>query len=227
MENYYIFGKNTINTLLNNDKNRITRIFSTQNFSYGNIPVEIVDKNFFNKKFDGQNHQNIAALVSKEKIDIEKILNKDQCIIILLDQVTDPMNVGNIFRSACGFNVDLIVATNDNTPKNYSTISKVACGGFEIVPFLKVPNLKNFIKEIKNKGFWVYGMDAASGNNVFSEKFEKKSALILGNEHKGMRKHTKDNCDIFVNIPMNKNFDSLNVASSCAITLAKVFNDRV
>lgn len=189
--------------------------------------VRIVDKAWFEKKFDMSTvHQGIAIQVSSlppysfEELDENEDLNQ---IVIVLDQVSDPHNVGAIIRSAAAFGAKAIVMTDRNTPDESGVLAKSASGALELVPIIRHPNLAQAIERLKKIGFWSYGF-AESGSVPFQKAdFSGKVALILGAEGKGMRRLTFENCDFLVHLETSNHFSTLNVSNAAAIALYTVF----
>ena len=182
-----------------------------------------------NKKYGKENnHQGIILETSKiNQPDIKKILSDSKSskeIIVMLDHVNDPNNIGSIIRSCSLFNCKTIIVSKDNAPEMTSSIAKAASGAIEVVNYLRVTNLSRTINEFKKKGFWVLGLDSnlkSQNNNSFI--IPKKCLLVLGSESKGIRKLNKRECDEIISIPTKKNYnfeiESLNVSNACAIAL--------
>ncbi len=159
---------------------------------------------------------------------ILKSKNKKIEIVVMLDQLTDPKNIGSIMRSSVLFNCNSIIVLKDNAPDITPSMAKAASGALELINYIKVTNLSRTIKQFKKNNFWVYGLD--SNNKNSSDKFDipKKCLLILGAEGKGLRQLTRKECDDIISIPINSNLmfkiDSLNVSNACSIALYEHFN---
>jgi len=158
---------------------------------------------------------------------LEKSINKNIEVVVMLDQVTDPNNIGSIMRSCILFNCKSVIVSKDNAPDITPSIAKAASGALEVVNYVKVTNLSNTIRKFKKNNFWVCGLDI--NNNHLDNNFDipKKCLLVLGAEGRGLRKHTKKECDNIISIPMNPslNFqiDSLNISNACSIALYEHF----
>jgi 23S rRNA (guanosine2251-2'-O)-methyltransferase len=166
-------------------------------------------------------HQNIAAEFSQlDHQPLEEIiaLNKTKSCFIILDQITDPHNVGAIMRTAAAFDVDGVITTYDNSAQESSIMAKVACGALDIVNFIQVTNLVSTINLLKKAGYWITGLDHR-GPILDKNIFHPKSVFILGAEDKGLRRLTKENCDYLIRIPMSDQMESLNVSNAAAIVL--------
>ena len=185
------------------------------------------------KLYGGENtHQGIVLTTSSLiQPDLNVILdesrNKKIKIVVMLDQVTDPNNIGSIMRSCILFNCKTVIVSKDNAPDITPSIAKAASGALEVVNYVKVTNLSNAIRKFKKNNFWVCGLDI--NNNHLDNNFEipNKCLLILGAEGKGLRKLTKKECDRIISIPMNPNLifqiDSLNISNACSIALYEHF----
>ncbi|XVN42697.1 MAG: 23S rRNA (guanosine(2251)-2'-O)-methyltransferase RlmB [Candidatus Rickettsia vulgarisii] len=223
---HYIYGKHTVFAALNNPKRSIKNILCTEeifnankklisNFSY-----EITKMDSLNRLFGfNQNHQGIAAIVktifSNHIEDID--LTNSNCKIAILDQVTDPQNIGAIIRSAASFNITAIILPADNTPDENATIAKTASGTLELVQIVKVVNLKASIEYLKKQNFWVIGLDGQASEYINSKMLSGKAAIVLGSEDKGIRRLVKENCDYLAKILISDKVESLNVSNAAAI----------
>jgi len=148
-------------------------------------------------------------------------------VVVMLDHITDPYNIGSIMRSCILFNCKSVIVSKDNSPNITPSIAKVASGALEAVNYIKVTNLSQTIRKFKKNDYWIYGLD--NNDNKLNNNFEipKKCLLVLGAEGKGLRKLTKKECDCIISIPMKTNqmfqIDSLNVSNACSITLYEHF----
>ncbi len=169
------------------------------------------------------NHQGICLRV--EKLQTPKLsdfinnLNEERSIILLLDQLDDPQNVGAIFRSALAFNIDGIILTNTNSVTENSFLAKTASSALDKVPFIKIQNISSCIKILKDSGYWIYGLDMKAERSITETTFPEKIVFILGSESKGMRKITDSLCDEGLKINMSDNLESLNVSNTAAIIM--------
>ena len=177
-------------------------------------------------------HQGIVlttSSLSQPDLDVilDESINKKIEVVVMLDQVTDPNNIGSIMRSCILFNCKSVIVSKDNAPDITPSIAKAASGALEVVNYVKVTNLSNAIRKFKKNNFWVCGLDI--NNNHLDNNFDipKKCLLVLGAEGKGLRKLTKKECDRIISIPMNPNLifqiDSLNISNACSIALYEHF----
>tara|TARA_Y100000590_G_C15403578_1_gene894789 strand:+ start:63 stop:845 length:783 start_codon:yes stop_codon:yes gene_type:complete len=177
-------------------------------------------------------HQGIILKTSiLEQPTVEKILEKTKTkeveVIVMLDQVTDPNNIGSIIRSCLLFKCHNVIVAKDNSPAITSSMAKAASGAIEHVNYVSVTNISRTINTFKKNNFWVCGLE--NNKNKTEKNFEipKKCLLILGAEGKGLRNLTSKECDYKFSIPINTNLnydlDSLNVSNACSIALYEHF----
>lgn len=226
---YFIYGVQPVLMALANPGRIIKNIYVADAASsfFANereIKPQIKDKKFFMHLLGEVNHQNIAAEVMPlEQINYSNFLKQEQSTILILDQVTDPHNVGAVLRSAAAFGVDCIIMPRDNSPEESAVIAKTSVGALEVTPMIYVSNLVNFMKEAKAAGFWCYGMDGEAKSSIYQEKFTAKSIIVMGSEGKGIRKLVRDTCDLLVKIPTSGKIQSLNISCAASIILSHLF----
>jgi 23S rRNA (guanosine2251-2'-O)-methyltransferase len=151
----------------------------------------------------------------------------DKSVLLALDQITDPQNIGSIMRSCALFNCKGIILAKDNAPDLTPSLYKAASGAAEIVNYFRVTNLKRSISELKKYGYWAYGFDSSEDSKSTNINLTKKSILVFGSEGKGIRDLVKKECDeiIKINMQQNKHYqiDSLNVSNAATIALYEFF----
>ncbi len=140
-------------------------------------------------------------------------------LVLVLDQITDPHNVGAIVRTAAAFGVDAIVTTNRHTPAATGVLAKSASGGLEHVPFTVVRNLGDALLELGKRGFLRIGLDSEGDTNFDAIAPRRPVALVLGAEGKGLRQRTRECCDVVARLDMRGAIKSLNVSNAAAVTL--------
>ena len=182
--------------------------------------IEVVQNDFITKKIGkDQAHQGVMALVDsifKNKIeDLDFTDGKDR--IVILDQVTDPQNIGAIIRSAAAFGINKLILPSDNAPDENAGIAKAACGCLELMQIAKVTNIKNTIEKLKKMDFWIAGLDADGKGDINDISEIDKLAIIIGSEGKGMRRLTLTHCDFLIKIPISKQVESLNASNAASI----------
>lgn len=224
-DQYWIGGRHSVLSAIANPKRTCFKLICLpkykdllKNFS---IKADLLDQEAINKVSAIQFHnQGIAGLFSALSEDLEnEILTKQRALVIILDQVTDPQNIGAILRSAASFCADAVIVPCDNTPDESHTIAKASSGGLEVVPYVRVTNLSSTIQLLQKNGFWVYGLDGKATTLLDEVTFSDKVALVLGSEDDGMRRLVRENCDHLIKIKISKKMESLNVSNAAAIAL--------
>jgi 23S rRNA (guanosine2251-2'-O)-methyltransferase len=163
-------------------------------------------------------HQGLYAEV--EPLDTPDIASlKHDGIVLVLDQITDPHNVGAILRSAAAFAVTAIVTTARHSPEVTGVLAKAASGALELVPFVTIQNLARGIEELKGHGFLTVGLDSAGHSNLNDVALRAPLALVLGAEGKGLRQLTRATCDHVARLDLPGDIKSLNVSNAAALSL--------
>jgi 23S rRNA (guanosine2251-2'-O)-methyltransferase len=140
-------------------------------------------------------------------------------IVVLLDQVTDPHNVGAILRSCAAFAVTALVTTARHSPEASGVLFKAASGATELVPFVRVTNLARAMEELKSHGFHMVGLEGSAAQTIEAAKLKSPLALVMGAEGKGLRHLTRQTCDDLVRLDLPGPIKSLNVSNACALAL--------
>jgi len=142
-----------------------------------------------------------------------------EAIVVVLDQVTDPHNVGAIMRSCAAFGVTALIATARHSPEASGVLLKSASGAYEHVPYSKVTNLARAMEELRGYGFLLAGLDSEAEEDIGDARLSRPVALVLGAEGKGLRRLTRQTCDIVVRLDMPGLIKSLNVSNAAAVAL--------
>ncbi len=140
-------------------------------------------------------------------------------LVLVLDQITDPHNVGAILRTAAAYAVDALVTTTRHTPSLVGTVAKAASGGLEAVPVVDVTNLARALETLGDLGYLRIGLDSNGATDLAATPLRRPLALVLGAEDKGLRRLTRENCDMIVRLDMPGLIKSLNVSNACAVAL--------
>jgi 23S rRNA (guanosine2251-2'-O)-methyltransferase len=174
-------------------------------------------------------HQGIALNVQPlEPLDLSDVLHSDDAnqIIVILDQVSDPHNIGAILRTAAVFGAKALILTDRHAPKETPTLAKSASGALEHVPLCFVKNLANALKDIKAAGFWCVAFAEEATQTLNQIDLKGKIALVLGAEGDGLRRLTSENCDFYVKLNSSHTFSTLNVSNAAAIACYETFQQQ-
>ena len=239
-KNQVIYGIHSVEAAISNNKRDHIQLILSENMSkfaqkyMDKIKkIQILDKKQFRNIYGNEQSTQGIVLITREyerpSLDefIKNESKKEKSIILVLDQITDPQNIGSIMRSCALFNCKGIIVSKDNAPELTPSLLKAASGASELVNYFKVTNLKRTISNLKQNGYWVYGFDS-SESNTSEISFDNKSVLVFGSEGKGIRKLIKKECDIFIKLSIQKNIkyniDSLNVSNATSIALWNFYN---
>ena len=231
---FFIVGKHAVIGALKNPKRKVLRLFLTEE-SKKNIYRESKNKNLLKdikihfktkKELDKYTtreqliHQGyVAEIEHLEKLVLKNFIkNKNNLIFACLDEVTDPRNIGSLIRSAASFNIDGLIVKERHFPSESKLMYKSASGCIEQLNIFEVSNINSTLKSLRENNFWIYGFDSKGEKKLTNIKWEGNNVLLFGSEGFGMREHTKKYVDFLVRIDINENIDSLNIASSAAIT---------
>ncbi len=146
-------------------------------------------------------------------------LHDRPAVVVALDHVTDPHNVGAILRSAAAFGAAAVLATTDHAPAESGVLAKTASGGLEVVPYIRETNLVRALELLKQGGFWCFGLDEAGDGLLNAGEAAARSCLVLGAEGEGLRRLTRERCDRLVRLPTRPPIAALNVSNAAAVAL--------
>ena len=237
-----MYGYHPVKAALLNQSRVIHRLVLTQNAanrlardigSIDHLNPEIRVTKYFTELFGSDTtHQGFALeLLPLEERGLESLdlLNSPGQPIVILDQVTDPQNIGAILRSAEAFYGKAIITTSRNAPGETGALAKTSSGAIERIPIIRVTNLTVAMAKLKEKGFWLIGLDLLGENEletVLQETTDVKIGFVMGAEGKGLRDSVKKKCDYLAHITINNSINSLNVSIATSICLYSAFRIR-
>jgi 23S rRNA (guanosine2251-2'-O)-methyltransferase len=222
-----LYGLHTVEAALRNSARRIRHVWATQNAAQrlaavlpaAGIEPEIVTPSALDRIAGPESvHQGVVLEADQlRQPRLDQIARTG--IVLLLDQVTDPHNVGAILRTAAAFDATALVTTARHSPQRSAVVAKAASGAVEHVPYVKVINLARALDELKAYGFTVVGLDSAAPDAIESIQAAGPIALVLGAEGKGLRHLTRESCDALVRLELPGPIKSLNVSNAAALAL--------
>lgn len=197
------------------------------------IAVRQQERDALDKAAGGANHQGAVALVraptARGGHDLDAVLDAvdGPPLLLILDGVTDPHNLGACLRSADGAGAHAVIAPKDKAVGLTPVAVKVASGAAESVPFVQVTNLARTLDALKERGIWLIGTDGEAPATVFETDLRGPVGLVLGSEGKGMRRLTREHCDLLVRLPMQGRVESLNVSVAAGVCLYEALRQRL
>ncbi|MBR2802044.1 MAG: 23S rRNA (guanosine(2251)-2'-O)-methyltransferase RlmB [Erysipelotrichaceae bacterium] len=191
------------------------------------IPYEIVDRRKLDQFSHSGNHQGIVAEAEAYPLyEVEDMLKEKDGLLIILDGLKDPQNLGAILRTVDCAGADGVIFKKHNSVKLNATAAKVSCGAIEYVKAAEVTNLVQTIKKLKEKGYWILAADAG-GTSAYDEmKYDMNIALVIGAEGEGISRLVKEQCDFVVSLPMKGHLDSLNASVAAGILIYQIVSER-
>lgn len=239
---YWLYGNHAVTAALGNPERKLLRLARTGadiepgevEGGSGDWPEwEQVPRDILESWLPfGAVHQSIAAKVHPlPERGIEDVVadaaDRDQAVVLILDQVTDPQNVGAILRSAAAFGAIAVVLTERHAAPESGALGKAASGALEHVPLVRVANLARALETLKKGGFWIAGLAAEAERTLAQAKLTGKIGLALGAEGPGLRRLTREHCDLLVRLPTGGPIDHLNVSNAAAVSLYELVRESV
>ena len=225
-----LYGIHTVAEALNNPKRKFVQLLATKNaaarlaedISKRGLTVEDTNPKALDR-LTGSDAVHQGVFLKAKSLNQPRL---DQIpregIVVMLDQVTDPHNVGAIMRTCAAFAVTALVATARHSPEASGVLLKAASGAYEHVPFVKITNLSRGMEELRGYGFRLIGLDGDAETKLAEVDKAPPLALVLGAEGKGLRQLTKKTCDVVARLDLPGSIQSLNVSNAAAIGLAEL-----
>jgi 23S rRNA (guanosine2251-2'-O)-methyltransferase len=220
----WIYGTHAVLAAMANPKRKVLDLRATRNASEG-LPegtrVNLIDGEELAAKLPaGAVHQGIAVRVTPlEVMEIDQAIPDVAGIVLVLDQVTDPQNIGAVFRSAAAFGVRAIIQQDRKAPPITGSLAKAAVGGIELVPDVRVVNISQTIKQLADDGWMTVGLSGDADKELSEVLDGSPVVLVMGAEGKGLRHLVGERCDYLARIPIGAQMESLNVSAASAIAL--------
>ena len=203
---------NRIKTLLNIAKN-------------SGISTQDISGDKLKEKCPKARHQGVVAEIrhsQSSEVSLDDLLYKEQLLLLVLDEVQDPHNIGACLRTADAAGVDAVIVSKNRSPALTPVIRNVASGAAETVPYIMVTNLARALDTLKQNNVWLIGTSGDAGQTIYDTRVNQRLALIMGSEGKGMRRLTREACDELVSIPMQGTVESLNISVATAVCLYEI-----
>jgi 23S rRNA (guanosine2251-2'-O)-methyltransferase len=224
----WLFGTHAVEAALANPARRLRRLLIARDelfTAHAKAPIapELVDRSVIEGVLpSGATHQGVALLAEKlAQPQIEEVVDNagPEAIVVVLDQVTDPHNIGAVLRSAAAFGAIAVVVQDRNSPGETGTLAKAASGALEWVAYTSVVNIARALDLLGETGFWRIGLDGTASTTLSKALRPGRVALVLGAEGEGLRRLPSERCDVRARIPMAARSGSLNVSNAAAIAL--------
>jgi len=232
---YWIYGYHAVAAALANPERKVLRLVASPEAAAklkedASVPRDALARLSSVRRDEldalvGQDHvhQGIAMLtraLSRPLQDVlEPLSTKDEACVVVLDQVTDPHNVGAVLRSASAFGASAVIAPDRGAPEETGVMAKAASGALDKVAYVKAVNLVRAMELLKEHGFWINGLAADADVQLEKVALKGKIALVLGAEGEGLRRLVRETCDHVAALPMRGDMESLNVSNAAAVAL--------
>lgn len=244
MSEQFVYGVHAVSALLDNPHRHIKKLFLSQDrmdkrmqdlaekAMHAGIAIDKLSMQQMNQRFAGFTHQGIVALASPLPDYNESHLlalleaSKSPALILILDGITDPHNLGACLRTADATGVDFVVIPKDKNVSITPVVSKVACGAAESIPLVRVTNLVRSMELLKEHGVWIYGAAGEVDVSLYQIDCKGAVAIVMGAEGDGLRRLTREHCDGLFSLPMVGSVESLNVSVATGVCLYEVMRQR-
>jgi len=194
------------------------------------VEVRIEDRAYLTQLSGTSKHQGclLQTLDSAPLMDFQQCLQAigPQSLLLVLDGIQDPHNLGACLRTADACGVDAVIIPRDRAVKVNATVRKVAAGGAESVPVIEVTNITRSLKDLQQAGVWIFGTSGSAADSLYDHEFNGPVALVMGAEGSGMRRLTMASCDHLLKLPMHGQVESLNVSVATGVCLYEILRSR-
>ena len=196
------------------------------------IPVRLVSDGELNGMAREVNHQGVLARVSRypiikfDRFTVPELTDRSGRLLILLDGIVDPHNLGAIIRTSLGVNAMAVFIPKNRAVGPTPAVSKASSGALEHIQLVEVTNISTVLKALKASGWWVYGLAHKDGQSIFHADLTGNVAMVIGGEERGLRTLVKQNCDFFLTIPQHGQVTSLNASVAAAVAMYEVYRQQ-
>jgi len=243
MNNTYVFGLHAVRSVLENNPRSVVRLLLSDTRKdkrlteleafarQQRVNIESVSQKELQKNFPDASHQGAVAeckareVMSEPQL-LDLVMSRDKPLLLVLDGVTDPHNLGAVLRTADAAGVDAVIVPRSGSAGLSPVVRKVASGAAETMAFCPVANLARSLGELKELGVWIYGASDSAESDYTGIDFTGAVALVMGAEGKGLRRLTREACDGLISIPMAGAVSSLNVSVAAGVCLFEVVRQR-
>lgn len=235
----YVYGKNVVRQLLQDNK-KIHEILMMEGLKEKElekliqsrkIPIRVMNRKVMDKVLNASNHQGIAASIDEYKVysidEITASIPKGKMpLLIMLDGLEDPHNLGAILRTADCVNADGIIIGKHRSVQLTPTVAKVSTGAIDTVKVATVTNLSQTLKQLKKEGYWVVGADIENARDYREGQYDLPLVLVIGSEGFGISDLVKKQCDYMIALPMAGSVTSLNASVAAGILMYEIYSKR-
>jgi len=238
-----IYGIHAVESAIRNHAESVLQVYLQQGKNDGRLEkiaglarkaglsVQMITAQKIRDRCQGGRHQGALAEIRKQSapsVSLEQVLQRDNVLLLVLDEVQDPHNIGACLRTADAVGVDAVIVSKNRSPALTPVMRKVASGAAETVPYIMVSNLARTLEVMQQAGVWVIGTSGDASADIYANEVtdtvsgSRKLALVMGSEGKGMRRLTREACDQVVSIPMQGSVESLNISVATAVCLFEI-----
>ncbi len=232
-----IYGIHAVEAALRNQSENVLQVFVQQGRNDNRIKkildiaknsgvsVQAISNDKLKEKCPKARHQGVVAEIRRSKsaaLTLDDVLEKESVLLLVLDEVQDPHNIGACLRTADAVGVDAVIVSKNRSPALTPVMRNVASGAAETVPYIMVSNLARALEKIKQNNVWVMGTSGDCDQTIYDAGSSQRMALVMGSEGKGMRRLTREACDQLVSIPMQGSVESLNISVATAVCLYEI-----
>ncbi len=229
-----IYGLHAVESALRNNSESVLQVWVQQGrkdqraraitdlVKKSGLSLEVISSDKMKRKCPDVKHQGVIAKVratNKKPVELEDILQKENLLLLVLDGVQDPHNIGACLRTADAAGVDAVIVSRNRSPDITAVVRNVASGAADTVPYIQVSNLARALQLMKDNNIWIIGTSGDADAGIYDCTTSARLAIVMGSEGKGMRRLTRESCDELVHIPMQGSVESLNISVATGICL--------